>query len=223
METVAVILAGNTPEESVLEQLRRRRVDLFYGWSVPVLALIAADGGGDVCLAADLLPDIVTGDFDSISPAALEELRQRTTVRERPEQDSSDLTKALVEAEQLAAKHVTILGYRGGRSDHLISILASMRSNPFPRSVSLLGEREIIHHLRPGDYNFVTPEDKRISLVTFASHGVWINLHGTDYKADNLLLLPGSLGISNRCCHGALAVSVRQNDLFIIFSELEDA
>ncbi|MBL7033185.1 MAG: thiamine diphosphokinase [Candidatus Delongbacteria bacterium] len=219
METVALILAGTPPQAGVLEELRQRRVDLHQGWLVPVQALVAADGAGECCLQADLLPDILTGDFDSISPATLANFRKRTTVRKHMDQDCSDLAKGLQEIKLLQAQHVTILGYRGGRTDHLLSILATVRVNDFPRSIALLDDDEIIHHLRPGDYNFITPPDQLISLVTLSSSGARVTLHGAQYPADNLLLPPGTRGISNRCHEGALTVSVRDNDVFLILND----
>ncbi len=219
METVALILAGYPPSNELMAKLRQRSFNLYLDHPVPVQAVIAADGAGDYCLQADLIPDLLTGDLDSISADGLQLMRERTLVKENPDQNGSDLTKGLEEATLMGADHVTLLGYRGGRTDHLLSILATARINDFPRSITLLDDDEIIHHLRPGEYSFATPAAAFLSLVTFSSEGARVTLRGTRYPADNLLLLPGTRGVSNRCVEQTVSVTVHNRDLFLIITE----
>jgi thiamine pyrophosphokinase len=221
MKTVALMLAGSPPSDKLMTTLRQRSLDLHLGHVVPVQAVIAADGAGDYCLQADLIPDLLTGDLDSISPTGLQQMRERTLVKENPDQNSSDLAKGLEEAAAMGAEHVTLLGYCGGRTDHLLSILAAVGVNDFPRSITLLDDDETIHHLRPGEYSFATPTAVTISLITFSREGSRVTLRGTRYPADDLLLLPGTRGVSNLTVEQSVSVTVLSNDLFLVITEMD--
>ena len=83
--------------------------------------LVAADGGADALLAAGLLPDLVVGDLDSISPQARERLADR--IRFIAEQDSTDFEKAL----RASPAALTIaVGFLGGRIDHTLACLSTL-------------------------------------------------------------------------------------------------
>jgi thiamine pyrophosphokinase len=202
-----------------MTKLRHRSLNLQLAHDVQVQAVIALDGAGDYCLQADLLPDLLTGDLDSISPAGLQLLRERTLVKENLDQNCSDLTKGLEEAAAMKAEHVTLLGYRGGRSDHLLTILATVWMNDFPFSITLLDDDETVHLLRPGEYNFTTARAAIVSLVTFSSEGTRVTLRGARYPAEKLLLMPGTHGVSNRCIESSLSVSVLDNNLFLVITK----
>lgn len=81
--------------------------------------IIAADNGARYCIDHGILPDVLIGDLDSLSPHILQELEIAETeiIRHPVEKDATDLELALDYALQKAATHVTILGGLGGRWD----------------------------------------------------------------------------------------------------------
>ncbi len=80
--------------------------------------LLAADGGADHLARIGLRPAAVIGDLDSISPETRAWLGE-TSLIERPDQDRTDLDKALEYAfDNLGAEHVTVIAALGGRIDH---------------------------------------------------------------------------------------------------------
>jgi thiamine pyrophosphokinase len=90
--------------------------------------VLAADGGGALCLEAGVVPDVVVGDLDSLSradEAALRESGARFVVFPT-EKDETDLDLAIAEARVCGADHVLATGVLGGRVDHTLASLGSL-------------------------------------------------------------------------------------------------
>jgi len=80
--------------------------------------LLAADGGADHLARIGLRPAAVIGDLDSVSESTRSWLGEQLLI-ERPDQDRTDLDKALEYAFDAAEfDRLTVLGALGGRPDH---------------------------------------------------------------------------------------------------------
>jgi len=80
--------------------------------------LLAADGGANHLARIGLRPAAVIGDLDSISESTRSWLGEELMI-ERPDQDRTDLDKALEYAlDNLKVRDFTVLGATGGRVDH---------------------------------------------------------------------------------------------------------
>ncbi|NOZ95449.1 MAG: thiamine diphosphokinase [Acidobacteria bacterium] len=85
--------------------------------------LLAADGGADALARIGLMPRAVIGDLDSISPETAAWVGPARLVS-RPDQDRTDLEKALIYAfDEAGVRRLTVLGALGGRSDHEVGNL----------------------------------------------------------------------------------------------------
>jgi thiamine pyrophosphokinase len=85
--------------------------------------LLAADGGGDHLARIGLRPDLLIGDLDSVSEATRAWIGEERVVL-RPDQDRTDLEKALIHAfDELRLPRLTVLGALGGRPDHEVGNL----------------------------------------------------------------------------------------------------
>ncbi len=87
--------------------------------------IIAADGGARHCLALDLQPAVVIGDFDSLDQSEIETLRHggAEMVRHPQAKDQTDLELALRYAVMDGAETILIFGGLGGRWDQTIANL----------------------------------------------------------------------------------------------------
>ena len=90
------------------------------------LTLVAVDRGMDFFRETGLVPDLVDGDFDSISHDGREYLNSLTdteVVQLVPEKDDTDTQSAMNLAIKKGAKNILILGATGGRLDHFMGNL----------------------------------------------------------------------------------------------------
>ena len=95
------------------------------------LQLIAADKGLEFFITAGITPDLIVGDFDSLSSegkAYMEKLPQTSIRRLKPETDDSDTQSAVNLAISQGAKDILILGGTGTRLDHVMANLGLLLS-----------------------------------------------------------------------------------------------
>ena len=88
--------------------------------------LIAVDGGADALARIGVVPSLLVGDLDSISPSALADLRSRgVEVLTLPTaKDETDTEAALRLAIERGANRITVFNALGGpRLDHLVGNL----------------------------------------------------------------------------------------------------
>jgi len=107
---VVIVVAGGHPLEGP-------SVEIPAGATV-----IAADGGVDRALALGLHVDLAIGDFDSVTAdglAAAERAGARVE-RHPAAKDATDLELALDAAIALGPTRIVVVGWDGGRLDHLL-------------------------------------------------------------------------------------------------------
>ncbi len=152
--------------------------------------VVAADGGADRCLKAQVMPDAVIGDFDSISDRA-----RATIAADRlhviAEQESTDFDKAL---RSVAAPFVVAVGFAGGQIDHELAVFNALVRTAAPCVV--LGPRDVVFHAGRGVRLQMRMND-RLSLFPLAqlsgqSRGLEWPIAGLDFAPD------GRIGTSNR-------------------------
>lgn len=89
--------------------------------------VIAVDGGLDYCAVLNVEPDLILGDFDSLSGeeyAAVEQLEQQIperVIRLQREKDETDGLAALQEGLKRGYKEFRIYAGTGGRFDHTLA------------------------------------------------------------------------------------------------------
>ncbi len=117
---LVVMAAGGpmTDAEAALLRAASEVADVRFG----------VDSGTRHFLRVELLPHLVSGDFDSLTEDELIWLEgQDIRVIPTPDQDFTDLDKALAIAlEELGAGQVRIFAATGGRLDHIYSVLSTV-------------------------------------------------------------------------------------------------
>lgn len=94
--------------------------------------VIAVDGGGAVCSAAGVAPDLLVGDLDSLDAAEAARLSETgcEVVRFPAEKDATDLELALGVASERGVTEATLTCATSGRLDHTLGVLASCAAHP---------------------------------------------------------------------------------------------
>ncbi len=107
---------------------------LFTGGEMPDMAIaalyfgeyrftVAADSGLEAALRAGIIPDMVTGDMDSVSSRELlNSLPPERVERWNADKDYTDTELAMMLMERHQVDDVVLIGGSGGRLDHLFAI-----------------------------------------------------------------------------------------------------
>ena len=133
MHEVVVVVAGGGPvPASVLDRLPA---------GAPV---VAADGGVDVAQALGQRVDVVVGDLDSVSVGGLEKAEAGGARVERhpAEKDATDLDLALETAASMG-RELVVVGFDGGRLDHLVAGLLALATPDRPPLRAHLGRATV--------------------------------------------------------------------------------
>lgn len=137
--------------------LTRAEVRLLQGdlaAAVPPL-VIGVDGGARHVTALGFVPDVVTGDFDSLDDAERVVLENRgAQIVPTPDQDYTDLDKALAYAiNERGARSIRVFAATGGRLDHTFAALSTLvkYGKAFPAlRLHLVDGHGITQPLQPG-------------------------------------------------------------------------
>ncbi|GHA28064.1 thiamine pyrophosphokinase [Devosia pacifica] len=166
-ERPIAIVGGGTVEPDMLRQLDQQGI-----------ALIGADGGGDVIADAGLVPAAIVGDFDSLrDPSAWS---SQTRLVHLKEQMTSDFEKAVYST---SAPVTLALGMIGRRFDHTMAGLHVVHRYAKERRIILVDEVDIVMGVS-GSFDFTAEPGERVSIhpldpVCFrASSGLLFSLDG---------------------------------------------
>ncbi len=164
------------------------------------VALVGADGGGDVIGAAGLLPEAIIGDLDSL--ADRDGWERRSRVIHIPEQQTTDFQKALYSTR---APVTLALGMTGKRLDHTLAALSAALQVAHERQLLLVDEVDVAL-ATTGKFTFSAQAGERVSIhpllpIDFtSSEGLVYPLHG-------LHMAPGGmLGTSNAAMGGMVEI-----------------
>jgi thiamine pyrophosphokinase len=184
--------------------------------------VIAADGGLEHANELGLRASIAIGDFDSVSPEALESAAAAGVelVRHPAAKDETDLELALDAAAALEPARIHVLAGDTGRLDHLLAALALLASPKYEsvqidaavgaaRVEVVRGERELAG--APGEI---------VSLVPLQGAAEGVTTEGLEYPLVGETLEPGSTrGISNVFTGSTARVRVERGVLLAIQPE----
>ncbi len=197
----ALILAHGDPPS--LERLRRLRyeADLF----------IATDGAANE-LPGVLIPDVVLGDFDSLSPKTRKRMPGAEFVH-APDQDHSDLQKAIEFAQGKGFRRITIAGATGGRIDHTLASFSLLYTYAGRLNMRVVGDSLEAWAVRGAAKVAGNPGDT-ISLIAFEP--AIVTIEGVHWPLGRARLVPGSLGMSNRMTEKMARIRVDEGTVIVV-------
>ncbi len=186
--------------------------------------LIAADSGMEFLRHAGLMPDMIIGDFDSVSAETLAYFRAQEGICQKqlnPMKDDTDTEFAIHQAIALGAEEITLFGATGSRLDHVLG------------NVALLGIGLKAHVAMQivDAHNRIRMVDKSVKLLKSEQFGSYVSLlpYAGDVEGVTLkgFLYPleeyhmscfSSLGISNEIVGEEAEVLLREGILLVIES-----
>ena len=191
----------------------------------PADMIIAADGGARHCLALGLVPAVVIGDFDSLTPADLETLKAlgAEIVQFPVRKDFTDLELALQHARSTGADEILILGALGERWDQTLANVMLPAAFPDLNIRLVDGNQEFIY-LRAGETITVSgcPGDT-LSLVPLGGDAQGITTDQLEYSLHGENLPLGSTrGVSNNLLTEEAQISLREGFLLCVVMHQPD-
>jgi thiamine pyrophosphokinase len=174
---------------------------------------IAVDQGLSHLHEQGITPILAIGDFDSlVNQALLEKLKvERYPVRK----DDTDTALAISYCVEAGYDEIDVYGVCGGRLDHLISVLITLRKYPDVK-IHLYDQKNRITLLPKGDH-WITSGYHYFSLYAYTP--THLTLENCAYPLENYLLNPDDPLVTSNQCEGTLHVI---NDHNIYFFESSD-
>ena len=181
--------------------------------------VVAADGGLDRAFALGVAVDVVIGDLDSVSDAALAAAEAAGTrvVRHPAAKDATDLELALDEAIALGARRVLVVASAEGRLDHLLASLELLGAERYAELEldAIVGDA-LVHVIRGRRVLEGTPGDL-VSLIPVAGPVDGVTTSGLEYALTRETLVPGTTrGVSNVFAEAEARVEVTTGVLLAI-------
>jgi thiamine pyrophosphokinase len=191
----------------------------YYDYKKIVMGdlIIAADGGYEYCKNTKILPDVIIGDFDSLSdiPDGIK------TVKLPVVKDITDTAAAIEYAKDFDEFH--IYGGTGGRVDHTLANIAIISElSKQGKRAFLYDDGRIITAITDGEISFNPPESPPafISVFSFSDISEGVTLTGLKYPLKDAVLGSGiPLGVSNEFTSETAKISVKHGTIIIVYDE----
>lgn len=199
---VLILLNGTPPPQELLGRLAASHDLLFV-----------TDGAVYAAGERGVSPDVVCGDFDSVSQETARRLFPLGELVPTPDQDFADGEKALRLARERGASSVTLTGTGGGRMDHALGHVALLLryGGELPLRIREDGaEMRAISGAddAPGEWVVVTRPGDTISLLSLAGEAR-VTVSGVQWPLDDCLLPVGTQGVSNQATGEQVVIQVR--------------
>jgi thiamine pyrophosphokinase len=186
--------------------------------------VIAADGGYAALKLHGIVPDLIVGDFDSLPPYLLDEVKKHPNIIYSPvEKDDTDMMLAVKQGLKLGYDHFVINGGLGGRLDQTlanIQILTFIAEND--ARGTLIGSEVCITAIKNSDFEIIPDFAKRgiISIFSMGGKAEGVTLKGLKYPLSNATITSDTpIGVSNELTGMPACVSV-QNGILVIMYDL---
>jgi thiamine pyrophosphokinase len=186
--------------------------------------LIAADGGLRHCRSLGLTPQVLIGDFDSISAQEVIELEASgiEVIRHPTQKDYTDLELALQHARKLGAQEILVFAALGRRWDQtLANLLLPAASTLQGTRITLLDGDQEIHLLdarqNPAELELRGEPGDTVSLIPLAGDAEGVRTAGLEYSLEGETLAFGATrGVSNCLINQEASITLRQGLLACI-------
>ncbi len=187
-------------------------------------AVIAADGGLRHLLSLGVLPDLVIGDLDSLSPEELARLEGAGTrvLRYPAEKDETDLELALIHAARMVDEEVWVLGALGGRLDQTLGNILLLAHPALSRSRVCLLTQYQRAWLVTGEETVHGSAGDRISLIPLGGDAQIAFTTNLRWElSDEHLLFGPARGLSNIMTADKATISVRSGQVLCVHTDRE--
>lgn len=179
---------------------------------------IGADGGARILVSAGIVPDVVIGDFDSLSSEELARISQgKTRIVSHPrDKDQTDGELAVLCARDAGCCHIVIGGFLGDRIDHMMANIQYYATLAKDISISVMEGDQTIYVVRD-KIALTGSSGDELSLIPLSDDCSGIRTEGLMYQLDNADLRQGSTrGVSNVFQSSYASIACRTGTLLVV-------
>lgn len=181
--------------------------------------IICADSGYDIAYEANITPDLLIGDFDSIK-AVPENVNKITLPVEK---DVTDAVAAYNEGVKLGYKSFILFGGTGGRFEHTFANI-SLMANASKCGISfvMIDDKHIFRSITNSSIKITKKDNQQISAFAYGNNAFGVSETGFHYSLDDYTLDPfnGALGTSNGIIDDYGEISVKDGTIIIIETQV---
>jgi thiamine pyrophosphokinase len=208
MKRAVIFLHGNKPNDEDIKKFVNKS-DF----------IICADGGTEYALEGGLIPDIVLGDFDSLSPKFQKRLKELgIPLQSFPtDKDFTDSELAIDFATKKGYKDLVFFGAVGSRIDHfLANITHLVRKIDEGANVTLVDNTQILY-LTNYELDLTGKKGDHVSLIPLIANVKNITTTGLKWQLyKDKLEFGATRGISNEFIKRKAHISVGKGILLIV-------
>lgn len=193
--------------------------------------IIACDSGLDNADRYGILPDLVVGDFDSVSGVNLKKIEEHGNsgekdtaginyIRYPKEKDDTDTMIAVKHALKMGFMHIKIVCAFGGRADHSIAnIQTAYYAANRGAVVEIIDENSKYTVFKDREMVFDRMDGCYLSVFSLSDKSSNVCVHGTKYEILNGELTNDfPLGVSNEFVKEKAVVSVKDGCLMVVIT-----
>ncbi len=188
--------------------------------------VIALDGGLSYCSFLEVEPDLIIGDFDSVTEKereALEELEKTIpdrVIRLKPEKDDTDMLYAIKYALEAGYREFRLYGATGGRFDHtLANIQCLLYLKNHGAKGYLMDGNGMVMVLQNEAVHFQADLEGYLSLFALVKEAKGVTIRGMKYELENAVITNDfPIGISNEFIGKTAEISVEDGELVCMIS-----
>ncbi|MGO1579986.1 MAG: thiamine diphosphokinase [Peptoniphilaceae bacterium] len=204
-----LIASGNKIKFSILEEYIKS--DNF---------IVCADGGIKNFLHTNLKPNLIVGDFDSISEEGKSFIKSNNIEVKTfpPEKDFTDSELALDELMKRRVDEIILLGVTGSRLDHTLGNLLMLKKLYKKVSAKIIDNNNEIIYFEKGKYKLFKDKYEYLSVIAISDE-VKYSSRGLYYEVNNLTLNNDSIrGVSNKILSESAELIIHSGSGFFIKS-----
>lgn len=169
-----LVTGGIAPRPSLLRTL----FEMY-----PDAPCYCADAGADLCYAAEVVPDALIGDMDSLSKETREWLQEAEVpeVVYPSEKDYSDTQLAAEALYEQGVDEIIVVGALGGRMDHeLANVMLLMTYGRKGKSLVFWDDINRMRYVGAGVHQ-LDRVDGYVGIVPFSDEGMGLSIEGLHY------------------------------------------
>ena len=180
--------------------------------------VIAADGGYDILTEAQIIPDILLGDFDSIENVP----EHKEIIKHPSEKDDTDTFLAYKLGFEKGYRNFVIFGGIGGRIDHTIANIRTLSDIAENGGRGfLIGNDAVLTVIKD---KIAFPENSNGYISIFSNKkDTMVTERGLKYTLENTPLSPSTtLGTSNEFIGERAQIFVNDGSLLVVWYESQE-